>query len=72
MDKSTDTRLTDLEIQNSHMARTVDDLSDIIVRQVDEIESLSRRVQMLMERAAGQDSEGGEAAPLADQAPPHW
>lgn len=72
MPTSQDIRLTDLEIQATHLSRTVDELNEVVTRQADEIKALNRRVHMLMERAAGENADGGEAAPLADQVPPHW
>ena len=38
------------EAQLAHLERTIDDLSDVIARQDKEIETLKRRVQLLMER----------------------
>lgn len=67
-----DERLIDLEIQHAHLARTVDELSDVIARQADEIALLTRRVQMLMERLASEDTASDGTVPLADQPPPHW
>lgn len=64
-------RLTQLEILVAHLTRTVEDLSDIVARQSREIDTLNRRVGLLMEREAEREAEGG-AIPLADQRPPHW
>lgn len=61
-----------LETQLAHLARAVDDLSDVVTRQSREIHALTRRVGMLMEREAEREAEGGAAIPLADQRPPHW
>ena len=67
-----DFRLTDLEIQHAHLARTVDDLNQIVTKQASEIEILNRRVRMLMERLASDEAAAGGPVPLADQPPPHW
>lgn len=64
-------RLTRLETLAAHLARTVEDLSDITARQSQEIGTLKRRVGLLMEREAEREAEGG-SIPLADQRPPHW
>ncbi len=48
-----------LEEQIAHLTRTVEDLSDVIARQDTEIALLTRRVQMLMEREAGRQQDGG-------------
>jgi len=60
-----------LEERIAHLTRSVDDLSDVVARQAREIERLSRRVGLLMEREAAREAEGG-GVPLADQRPPHW
>ena len=61
-----------LEEQIAHLTRTMDDLSDIIVRQEGEIANLTRRVEMLMQREAGRESDTGGSVVMADQKPPHW
>lgn len=66
------TDLTPLEERIAHLTRTVDDLSDVVARQEGEIARLTRRVQMLIEREASRADESADAAPLADQRPPHW
>lgn len=60
-----------LEERIAHLTRSVDDLSDVVARQAREIERLSLRVGLLMEREAEREAEGG-GVPLADQRPPHW
>lgn len=61
-----------LEERIAHLTRAVEDLSDVVARQSDEIALLERRVRMLMERAAEAELDAGGTAPLADQRPPHW
>jgi SlyX protein len=51
------------------LTRTVEDLSDIIARQADEIDRLTHRMAMMVDRMAAPD-EGG--AVFTDQRPPHW
>jgi len=63
---------THLEEKIAHMTRTLDELSDIVARQETEISRLTYRVQMLMEREASRDMDGGSSVPLADQRPPHY
>jgi SlyX protein len=63
--------VTALEERIAHLVRAVDELSDIVAQQAVEIERLSRRVVLLMEREAEREAEGG-GIPLADQRPPHW
>lgn len=55
----------------AHLARAVDDLSEIVARQDRAIAGLSRRVELLMQREAEREAELG-TAPLADRRPPHW
>jgi SlyX protein len=63
-------RLEALEVQVSHLTRTVDELSDVVSRQADEIALLGRRMRALMEREAERAS--NPDAPAADQKPPHY
>ena len=65
------TDLTPLEERIAHLLRTVEELSDVVARQEREIATLTRRVQMLMEREAERETLGGEG-PAANQRPPHW
>lgn len=65
-------RLNRTEEELAHLRRAVDDLSDVVARQTREIELLTRRVALLMERAAEAEADGGGTVPLADQKPPHW
>jgi len=59
------------EEQIAHLIRAVEDLSDVVARQAREIDRLSRRVGLLMEREAEREA-SGSSIPLADQKPPHW
>ena len=63
---------TALEERIAHLERLAEDLSDVIARQDREIDRLSRRVQLLMRRAAEQEAEARDNAPPANQKPPHW
>lgn len=61
-----------LEEKLAHLIRAVDDLSDVVATQQDEIDRLTRRVEMLMQREGEREANSGEAVVLADQRPPHW
>ncbi len=61
-----------LEEQIAHLARTVEDLSDVVARQDTEIALLTRRVQMLLEREATREQDGGGGIVLGDERPPHY
>jgi len=63
---------TNIEETLAHLTRTMDDLSDIVARQEDEISKLTYRVKMLMEREATREMDTGSSIPLADQRPPHY
>jgi len=68
----TDQRLTDIEVETSHIGKLVEELNDVVTSQGREIDRLTRRVQMLMERLASDESAADGTVPLADQPPPHW
>ena len=72
MDKDTHTRIQQAEEALAHLARTVDDLNEVIARQDAEIALLTRRVEMLLRFAAEQQAGAEGQIPLADQRPPHW
>lgn len=61
-----------LEEQIAHLTRTVEDLSDVVARQQREIDGLTRRLALLIEREAEREYDGGGSIPLADQKPPHY
>lgn len=61
-----------LEEKIAHLTRSVDELSDVVAQQQNEIAVLSRRVQLLMEREAGREQEGTGGIILGDERPPHY
>ena len=61
-----------LEEQIAHLLRSVDDLSDIVTHQQDEIDRLNRRVEMLMRREGERDAAGGGGIIVGDERPPHY
>lgn len=64
--------MTHLEERIAHLTRTVDELSDVVARQQDEIDRLTRRVAMLWQREADRAQEGGGGVILGDERPPHY
>lgn len=64
-------RITELEIQLSHQTQVIDDLSDMVAKQGDQLDRLARRVSLLLENAADAQAGAGGVI-LADQKPPHW
>ncbi|MGB3313227.1 MAG: SlyX family protein [Albidovulum sp.] len=65
-------RLDKTEEEVAHLRRAVDDLSDVVARQAGEIDLLTRRVALLMQRVAEAETDATGTIPLADQKPPHW
>lgn len=65
-------RLQAAEEEIAHLVRTVDDLSDQLARQAREIDQMTRKLALLMNRLAEQEADQGGSIPLADQRPPHW
>ncbi len=65
-------RILALEEQLAYLTRTVEELSDVIARQDREIDRLTSRQKMLMEREAAREADATNSIPLADQRPPHW
>ena len=61
-----------LQERIAHLERATEDLSDIIARQAHEIDQLTRRVALLLEREAGREAEGGGGIVLGDERPPHY
>lgn len=60
-----------LEERIAHLDRAVEDLSAEVARQAGLVERMARRIEMLLEREAEREAQGG-SVPLADQRPPHW
>jgi SlyX protein len=61
-----------IEEQMAHLLRSVDDLSDIVARQQDEIDRLNRRVALLMRREGEREASGTGGVVMADERPPHY
>jgi len=61
-----------MEERLAHLEKVIDELSDVVAGQAREIDLLTRRVALLMERAAQQEADGSSSVPLADRTPPHW
>jgi SlyX protein len=61
-----------LEEQMAHLTRTVEDLSDIVARQEQEIATLTRRVYMLMQREGERDAQSTGGIVVGDERPPHY
>ena len=64
--------MTRLEEQIAHLNHTLDDLSDVVARQAEEITTLNRRVFMLMQREGEREAENTGGVVLGDERPPHY
>lgn len=69
--RTPDDRMTALEMALAHQQAAIDDLSDVVRRQSDEIARLQRQIVQLAERLASAETGDGETVP-ADVRPPHW
>jgi SlyX protein len=67
----TDDRVTELEIALSHQQAMLDELSEVVHRQAEELTVLRRALVQLRDRLleAGQDD---APPPSVDRPPPHW
>ncbi len=61
-----------LEEQIAHLTRTVEELNSIVTKQQDEIDRLTRRVEILMRREGERAQEGSGGVVLGDERPPHY
>lgn len=61
-----------LQERFAHLERLCDELSLEVARQQQQIDRLTRRVSLLMEREAEREAGQGEGVMLADKPPPHW
>lgn len=64
--------MEDMQAHIAHLQKTVEDLSDIVARQDEEISTLQRQIKLLLTREAEREVEAGGTVPLADQKPPHY
>jgi len=62
-----------LEERIAHLTRALEELSDVVVGQQDEIDVLTRKVQMLMMREGEREVAQGSGVVMGDERPPpHW
>ena len=65
-------RITELEIQLSHVTRTTEELSEIVADQANRLEQAEKRIRMLMQRAAEAEAQAMSGIAVGDKPPPHW
>lgn len=61
-----------IEEHLAHLTRTVEELSDVVARQEEEIALLTRRVAMLMEREGQREADSSGGVVMGDERPPHY
>lgn len=66
-----DERLTRIEEALAHQTALTEDLHEVVRAQGEEIARLTRRVDLLMRRAAETEADGGSFVP-GDSKPPHY
>ena len=68
----TDDRADRIEEQIAHLARAVEDISQLVRAQGDRLDRLERQLARLLDREAEREAEAGGSVLLGDQRPPHW
>ncbi len=61
-----------LEEKIAHLEKTLDELNSIVARQAVEIDVLTRRVAMLMQREAEREADQGSHIFTGQERPPHY
>lgn len=71
MAEDTQSRLTDLEIRLAHHEHMVEEMSEVMAQQQDEITRLNLMLRRLLDRVQNVEA-GGERSPQDDRPPPHY
>lgn len=64
--------MQNIEEKLAHLIRTVDDLNDVVTRQQNEMDTLTRRVHMLMQREGEREAQNSGGMVIGDERPPHY
>ncbi len=64
--------MLDIEEKLAHLTRTVDELNEVVARQQGEIDTLTRRVHMLMQREGEREAQDSGGVVLGNERPPHY
>ena len=64
--------MQNIEEKLAHLIRTVDELSEVVARQQGEIDTLTRRVHMLMQREGEREAQNSGGMVIGDERPPHY
>lgn len=65
-------RLTEIEIALAHLERMVEELSEVVRLQADEIDRLRAEGRVIARRLAAAEAALPEDAPDPNTPPPHW
>ena len=65
-------RIEELEIRLSHLERSLQDVSDEVIRQQQQIERLGERNLRLAERVEAMQMDAAEDAATREEPPPHY
>ena len=71
MTQSANDRLETLEVKLAHLERALQELSDVVWRQQQQLDAADARHQELLDRLAAADR-GDDAAPEQFEIPPHY
>lgn len=71
MTQSANDRLETLEVKLAHLERALQELSDVVWRQQQQLDAADARHQELLDRLAAADR-GDDAAPAQFEIPPHY
>jgi len=63
-------RMEHLEEKIAHLTRQVDDLSEVVAQQQDQLDRLALFMDRLLDRERGRDAEGSGGIVLGDERPP--
>jgi SlyX protein len=61
-----------IEERLAHLERVVDELNTVVAGQSRDIDRLTERVRLLMEREAAREAEGAGGIFVGDERPPHY
>ena len=63
---------TEIEERLAHLERLAEELNEVVAKQAREIDRLTARVAMLMEREAMREADGTGGVIVGDEKPPHY
>ncbi len=64
--------MQEIEEKIAHLTRAVEDMSEVIARQDQELTRLRKQVDLLIQREAAREAEGTGGVVFGDERPPHY